>query len=507
MKTIMYLIMGVLVVGLVGCQCKQKAEPVAAEPVQQGGCPRVESAEGMSSHTAVFPGQSANMIRLERLMPAQIRAGQPFDYDIVVTNLTDMSLSDVMVMENLGENFQFKSAAPEGKLDGRQLTWMLPELGPKAVQKITVNGMVEKAGKLAQCADIKYKMPACSAVDVVAPALALTKTIPAESLLCDKIPVKYVVTNKGTGVVRNTVITDNLPDGLVTLDGGKIVSLDVCPLGPGQSQEFSVMTHAEKPGVYDSKALAKADGGITAEAEGKVAVHQPILAIEEKSTEKGFIGRPMKCTITVTNKGDAPAAMATIHKQMPAGAKFISATDGGTAAAGTVSWDLGTLAPQAAKTVEVTYTSDAAGDIKTTTQAIAECAAAATSASMTQVAGIPAILLEMVDIMDPILKGENETYVIKVTNQGSAIDTNIRIVATMEDGIQYVSSSGATIGKADGQKVIFEPLPNLAPKAVATWEVIVKGNKTGDTRFQVDLTSDQLGKMPVMKTESTRFYE
>ena len=61
--------------------------------------------------------------------------------------------------------------------------------------------------------------------------------------------------------------------------------------------------------------------------------------------------------------------------------------------------------------------------------------------------------------------------------------------------------------KADGQKLIFEPLPSLAAKAVATWNVVVKGNKIGDTRFEIEMTSDQLGNKPVMETESTRFYE
>jgi len=105
------------------------------------------------------------------------------------------------------------------------------------------------------------------------------------------------------------------------------------------------------------------------------------------------------------------------------------------------------------------------------------------------------------------LKGDDETYVITVTNQGSASDTNIRLVAMLEDGVQYVSSSGPTTGTAEGQKVTFEPLPTLAPKAAATWRVAVKGNKVGDTRFEVQMTSDQLGNKPVMETESTRFYE
>ena len=270
--------MVVLLASLVGCQCKQKSEPAAMEPVQSG-CPKVESPAGMSTQTAVFPGQSANMIRLERIMPGQVRAGQQFDYELVVINLTDMTLTDVTVMENMGENFKYKSSSPEGKLEGQQLTWMLPELGPKAVQKITISGTAEKTGKTALSVRMSnIRCLSCSSIDVVSPELALTKTIVTDSLVCDKIDIKYVITNKGTGVVRNAVITDNLAEGHTTFDGGKTVSFDVCPLGPGQSQEFTVTTQAGKIGEYASKAMAKADGGMSAEAGGKVKVHQPVLA-------------------------------------------------------------------------------------------------------------------------------------------------------------------------------------------------------------------------------------
>jgi uncharacterized repeat protein (TIGR01451 family) len=505
MKTVLYLSFIVLVVSLPGC-CKEKAEKAVMAPAPSG-CPRVAEAEGMSTQTSVFPGQSANMIRLERIMPGEVRAGQEFNYDIIVTNLTDSQINEVTVTEKLGDNFEFRSASPEGTLEGRQLTWMLPELGPRATQKITVTGMAQKQGRIAQCADVRYKMPACGGVDVVSPQLALTKTAPSDSLLCDKIPIKYTVTNTGTGVARNVVITDKLPEGLLTLDGGSLVALDSCPLGPGQSQEFSVMVRAEKPGEYASTAIAKADGDLTAESDGgKIMVHEPVLAVTETGQEASYIGRPIKYEITVTNKGDAPAAKTVLQKQMPSEARFISATEGGSFSGGTVSWDLGTIEPQASKTVELVYSSDTAGAMKTSTQAIAECSPTATSTAETQVAGVPAILLEMWDVHDPILVGDEETYQIQVTNQGSKTDTNIKVIGQLEDTMQYISSSGPTMGTLEGKKVVFEPLASLGPKDVATWTVKVKALAPADARFGIELTSDQLTR-PVMKTESTTFYK
>jgi uncharacterized repeat protein (TIGR01451 family) len=505
MRIILCVCLAVLIAGLCGCCKHEKKESAMMEP--SGGCPRVESPEGMNTQTGFFPGQSANMIRLERRMPAQIRAGQPFDYDLIVTNLTDTTLNDVTVMENLGDNFRFKTAAPEGNLQGRQLVWKLNDLGPKATQKITVTGMVEESGKLAQCADVRYRCPTCSTVDVVAPALALTKTVPSDILLCDKIPIKYTVTNSGTGVVRNVVITDKLPEGLLTLDGGNLVALDACPLGPGQSQEFSVMLHAEKPGQYSSTAVVKADGDLSAESDGgKIMVHEPVLAVAEKGQESGYIGRPIKYAITVTNTGDAPAAQTVLQQQLPADARFISATEGGNFSGGTVRWDLGTISPQTSRTVELAYSSDTAGLIKTSTQAIAQCAMTATSSAETQISGVPGILLEMWDVTDPILVGETETYEIRVTNQGSATDTDIKLIGHLEDTMQYVSSSGATAGTLQGNEIVFETLPSLAPKAVATWSIKVRPLAPANARFRVDMTSAQLGSTPAVKVEPTRFY-
>ena len=108
----------------------------------------------------------------------------------------------------------------------------------------------------------------------------------------------------------------------------------------------------------------------------------------------------------------------------------------------------------------------------------------------------------MVDISDPIAVGNNETYVITATNQGSAPDTNIRITCTLENTQQYVSSSGATTGSSAGSTITFAPLATLAPKAQATWRVTVKAVKAGDVRFTAVMNTDQLTR-PVQETEAT----
>ncbi|MHC4469223.1 MAG: hypothetical protein ACYSUZ_07715, partial [Planctomycetota bacterium] len=119
---------------------------------------------------------------------------------------------------------------------------------------------------------------------------------------------------------------------------------------------------------------------------------------------------------------------------------------------------------------------------------------------------ISAILLEVIDLSDPIEVGKDVTYVITATNQGSAPATNILIKALLEKSLEYVGNSGTTGGAVSGDTVSFDPLPALAPKDTATWKIVVKAVKEGDVRFGVTMNSDQLTR-DVQETEATKFYE
>jgi uncharacterized repeat protein (TIGR01451 family) len=134
------------------------------------------------------------------------------------------------------------------------------------------------------------------------------------------------------------------------------------------------------------------------------------------------------------------------------------------------------------------------------------CAAAVTDTCQSEVTGIPAILLEVVDVSDPVKVGENETYVITVTNQGTAADTNIKIKCMLEPNQQFVSAGGATNGTASGNTITFAPVPSLGPKERATFRVVVKNVKAGDVRFKATMNSDQLTR-DVEETEATNVYE
>ncbi|MCL4210002.1 MAG: DUF11 domain-containing protein [Phycisphaerales bacterium] len=342
---------------------------------------------------------------------------------------------------------------------------------------------------------------------MVQPALAITKTGPAEVLKCEEITYRFVVRNTGTGSVDNVVINDPLPNGLTTLDGKNAISFSVGTLKAGESKEYTARVKAAAKGNYSNTATVSATGGYNASSQPvATVVREPALRITKTGPAREFIGRNATYEITVTNTGDGDARDTMIEDTVPADARFISASDGGAFANGKVTWNAGTLKPGASKKVTVTLSRDSAGALNNTAVARAFCAEAVTANAQTVYSGIPALLLEVIDIEDPDLVGTTETYVITVTNQGSAPATNIRIVATVEPNQTHESNSGPTRGTVAGPVLTFEPLASLAPQAKATWRVIVKNVKAGDVRFRVSMTADQLTR-PVEETESTNIYE
>ena len=482
--------------------------PFAAEkpaPVKPNLVAVGESGSYIVSMT--YPSADYGIIQLDKTMPREAALNEQFDYSIKVTNLTNITLTDVVVAEDLPNDFEFIGASPIARKDGNKLVWRIDSLAPKASRQITISGRGTDMNHMEHCTTVTHAIQVRASVKVVQPQLELMKTAPTEVLLCDPISVEFVVTNSGTGTAQNIKILDTLPAGLQTVNGQNEIVIDVGTLAAGQSQQFSSQLRATKTGIYVNKAMVSSASGMVAESIPTVTnVRQPQLRIVKTGPKRQYLGRPLAYEIMVSNEGDGPAKNIIIEETIPAGVGSIEATAGAKISGTKLVWELDTLAPNASRKVRVSYIPTTAGTLTNSATVTAYCAETVTASMSTSVAGIAAIHMEVIDLEDPIEVGSRTTYLITVTNQGSAPDTNIRIVCVLEDKIQYVSSAGATVGSIMGNTVSFAPLHSLAPKARATWRVVVRGVRPGDVRFRVTMSSDQLAR-PVEQTEATHLYE
>ena len=466
------------------------------------------SAPGSSVISRTYPWPECGIVQLDKIMPNEVGLSKSFNYTIKITNLTESKLTDIVITEHLPDNFKYMSSNPAAKHEDAKLTWDIPLLGPKARKQYTVSGMATFTAPLKHSTTvITPVIPATAVIEVIQPELKLTKTAPAEVLLCDLIPVRFVASNSGTGSIQNVRIVENLPAGLRTTDGKSQLVFDAGTLGAGQSRQFTAELRATQTGTFVSSAVASSTSGLRVESVATTTtVGMPVLTISKTGPDRLYIGRPAAYEITIRNNSNVPAKNAIMEDTIPAGVTGVKATAGAKLSGSKLVWEFGTLEPNSSKNVRVTYTPTKAGTLMNTATATAYCAEAVTSTMRTTVTGIPALSLEVVDIEDPIRIGNRATYVIRVENQGSAIATNIRIACFLENNVQYVSSAGATAGSKDGPTIRFFPLGSLAPQATAAWRVVVEAVRPGDVRFKTVMNADQLSR-PVEETESTHIYD
>lgn len=456
--------------------------------------------------------KSNSVIWIEKTMPRQVRAGQPFDYQIKVCNLTEMNVSDVVVTEKVSDKFTINKSVPEAQSTGAgTVKWDIGSLGPKQCKLITVNGTMSVSGELPCCTNVTYSTvppQLCVTPQAIAPAIQLAAQGPADSLLCSVIPVKLTVSSTGTGTARDVKVSVALPAGLVTEgDEKSAVAYAIGSLASGQSRVLNLKLQASKPGTYDIKAKATGEDGLAAEASPvTVVVKQPALQVSESGPSSVYIGRTGDFTISVQNAGNATADETVVESRVSSSMRVVAASEGGRASRNGAVWNLGALQPGQSRSLSMTAEGVSDGAVQSTVVAKAYCCSDATAQAASQVKGVAGILLEMVDVEDPISVGKSETFIISVTNQGSAPDNNVKVKAILESSMSLVSTSGVTKGaSSDNQTVEFEALPSLAPKAKAVWKVVAKSSTAGQHIFTVKLTSDMLSR-GVDKTESTTIY-
>lgn len=470
--------------------------------------PRLGDNEAASMMAFPTGDVATSAILLHQVMPKQVRRGQDFNYTYHVTNLTNSDLQNVMVMLDSQNNIDVKSSNPAGSRTGSGMSWMVGDLAAGQTEIIEVVGSSSQVGTASECITVSYNNFLCATTTVVEPALALTKTAPATASKCDQICMRYVVRNTGSGAATDVVITDTLPEGLVLSNGSRDVRIPVGTLAAGESKAFEVCAEATRTGTFCSDAMASAAGGLSANADcPNTVVTAPMLEISsECGVDSRFIGRNFTHSYTVRNSGNGAANNTVASIAIPSGASVVRNSAGGSVQGNRVVWDFGSLAAGQSREFSVTLSGSGARDYETSATVNADCADTVADRCSTELKGIPAILLEVIDVTDPVEVGTNTTYVITVTNQGSAPDTNVRVVATLPAQQSFVSATGATNVASAGKTLTFAPVGTLGVGQQAAWRVVVKADAQGDVRFRIEMTSDQLTS-PVIETEATNLYE
>jgi uncharacterized repeat protein (TIGR01451 family) len=226
------------------------------------------------------------------------------------------------------------------------------------------------------------------------------------------------------------------------------------------------------------------------------------LAIDCSVPDKIISGRKMEVCLTVRNTGNIVEPKAIVTLQVPSNSIVTATTDGGIVTNNFVRWEISGLPPDSTKEVCTMLKTISPGTLAFNSSVSSENVLPVQSSCETAVVGVPAILLEKADNPDPVSIGDTTTYSVRVTNQGTADDSNVQVVVIIAPELAPVSTSEGTI---DGQTVTFPALPTLAAKQAVTYKIVAKGVSAGDGHTKFTLSSDILSS-PIFAEESTTVY-
>ncbi len=457
--------------------------------------------------SAQSPGEA--LILIEREVPGEVRPGDDVNYLIRITNQSTFTVDELVHTEQLSASLDFVGASPFPEERDGDYTWTLNNFGPGQVQEITVDGKSNRTGSMRYSGDtdLSFGLGSLSLIaSAIQAELDLAVSNPNVSLIDELIPVNLSFRNSGTALVEDAQLVHTFPEGLLTEDGKSRLELEMGDFNPGEIKTFDTNLRGVATGRYETQLTATAKGGLSASATLSTSVVKPELQITANAPQLRYVGNIIPYQIEISNVGDGVANNTEVRQTLPAGTTLASADQGGIAEGQTVVWNLGTLNPGQTRIVSTRVVGERIMIARSTALADANAADQVRAVMVTDVEGIQALLVEVVDDNDPVPVGELITYLIEVTNTGSLEATGISVDVGLTPEMEFIESEGASKSRLNGSNLQFDVLPSLPPSAKATWTVVVRATGGGDMRLIVNVQSDQLDR-PVTEEEASNFYE
>jgi uncharacterized repeat protein (TIGR01451 family) len=467
------------------------------------------------SHDVAKPAMSGHQpgnrvtpsVSIETIAPESAPFAQPVSYEIVVRNTGSTPVTHVRVDDEIAAGTAFIRAEPAAQQNGEKVLWMLGSMNAGEEKRIR---MTVKAGEgdLTLKPRVTFSSGTTTSVRVTRPNLAITVNAPEIALVGDEVPLKIQVTNTGTGEASRVVLKAVLTEGLKHSEGNDIQA-PLNRLAPGESQTVTLRVEAALAGMHSCSLSAMTEGSPKAMSQIKIDIRQPKLTLAIAGPPKCFVRMEPVYTVEVANPGSSATEPVSLAIALPPeGIEFASASDSGAydSATRTISWNLGPAAAGTKRTLTVKAKSTVAGQFAVRAVAQAGSKLNARAESVIHADGVPALSFEVVDHDDPVEVGKEVMYDIKLVNTGTMQCTNIRVTASVSEGLQPTQISSNVAHKLIGQTLVFDPIAKLPVKGEMIIKVKAKGTHAGDHRFKVQLSYDQM-KQPVLKEESTSFFQ
>jgi uncharacterized repeat protein (TIGR01451 family) len=382
--------------------------------------------------------------------PATLVVGDSVTYKLTVTNNGTSAAPGVIVIDGLptGETYVAATTGQGTTSDsGNVLTANLGTVGPGVAVTVTLVARTTSAGILTNQANVAGAVietdPANNTAGVavaVAPIhadLAVTITGgPDPVIVGSNVTYAVLVINNGPDGAAGVVLTDSLPAGMTYVSAalsqgtisqfGTTLTADLGALASGAAARLTVVATAGAIGTSSSTASVSSNSTDLNLANNTATLDIPVVPdLADLAAALGAapatvaVGDNVAYTVNVTNNGPAPASDVVLTDALPAGAAYVSATPSqgtATAAGGTVTADLDSLAVGASATVTIVATASTFGkpdNIVTVTSPVSDPNPGNNTASFTVAVNVPPVdspqsVAAALDTPLPVVLGASE---------------------------------------------------------------------------------------------------
>lgn len=451
---------------------------------------------------------SSPTVTVETIGPKSIVLGKPTTYRLVAKNNGQADARKISVALVLPENVELTGAQASvgnAEMGSSQspLIWQIPVLPGRSEAELELQVTTHTSRHFELGANVIYsEMLSSASIAVLEPKLSLAIEGPRDMRYGETSLFKLVATNTGTGPAEQVSITI-----MPIKEGQQPTTIDaIGTIAAGQNKVIELELTAKQAGTLRIDAQTTANGDLKADAGHQVMVRRAKLELAASGPSIRYAATEAVFQLSLRNSGDAEARNVEIEAQLPEGARFVKASEGGRLdeANRRIVWQLNQLEMGAELDLQATCVLEAEGENQLIAKVISEGESELSHRVTTRVESVADLKLHVSDPKGPIPVGEEVTYEFKLVNRGTKAAQGVRLSVRFAESMQPTSIVGGQ-GEIDTHHVRLEAIPQIGPGEERVVQVKAKAGQQGNHVFRTEVVCED-NDIKLAAEQTTRFY-
>ena len=282
---------------------------------------------------------------------------------------------------------------------------------------------------------------------------------PAHVFSGESVTFTLTYTNHALTDLKNSVVVATVPNGtaFISATNGGIAQGSTITWRPGTVAAgasgtvlfTAAVTALEGATITLQTYTIGGDDALTASGTPlSVTVEQPLQVTAKPIPTLVTIGQSITFTLRYENRNATTATGVVVRATVPAGSTFLSASSGGSLAAGIVTWSAGTVAAGVAAEVSFTVRTDAVPSAILATYSVSSNEFGTRSGLPLTVPVLPLpfdLAVSGTATPNPVASGANLTYTITYSNGGGSTAPSVVLQDPIPAGTTFVSATGGSL--------------------------------------------------------------